>query len=379
MAISGKKPRLKRFLTQALSGAITLAFCGMAAALVVIGSQGLTNQAAAAPEPDAAPTPVVAVTRLAQQAGFHATRRFLGQVEAQREIDLAFEFGGRLLRLTVEEGDLVAQGDIIAELDTELLQADQARLEASRRALDAQLTFAQSQIDRATRLAADGFATQERLDQARASVDELLARRDELDAGLLSVEISLRKSVITAPLNGHVTGRFVDPGSVLAAGQPVLGLTESGSPLVRVGLPLSLDPAEIGTPEIEIDGQVFPAQLVSTRPDIDPQTRTRTAIFSLQDDVPAAFGQTIALTLELPRSVEGLWLPLGALREGEQGVWNVLVVEDETVRIASVEILHTRAEQAYVRGSFGTEALLITDGAHRLVPGQRVQPSLVEG
>ncbi|MEL6953053.1 MAG: efflux RND transporter periplasmic adaptor subunit [Pseudomonadota bacterium] len=379
MADAIKGRGLRKFLTHAFSGALTLAFCAGAAVLVVVGSQGLSNRAAAAPEPEAAPVPTVAVQRVVEQDSFTVTRRFLGQVEAQSEVDVAFEFGGTLMRLLVDEGDHATQGDVIAELDTELLVADQSRLEAERRALQAQLSFAESQSQRAVRLAEDGFASQERVDQAQASQAELAARIDALDARLLSIEISLRKSVITAPVTGQVTARFVDPGSVLSAGQPVIGLTETGPAIVRVGLPLSLDPSDLDAPEIEIDGEHHRATLIGTRPDIDPVTRTRTALFALQADIPAVFGQTIALSLEIPQSTAGLWLPLSALRAGEQGVWTVLVVQDDMVRVASVEVLHTSGERAYVRGSFGAEALLVADGAHRLVPGQQVQPILGEG
>ena len=108
------------------------------------------------------------------------------------------------------------------------------------------------------------------------------------------------------------------------------------------------------------------------RPDIDPVTRTRTALFALDTDDAPTFGQTATLSIDMQIAARGTWVPVDALQEGSGSIWNVLVVEDGTVRTAAAELLHAETDRAFVRGSFAEGATLIRSGAHRVVPGQEV-------
>ncbi|MEO0903652.1 MAG: efflux RND transporter periplasmic adaptor subunit, partial [Pseudomonadota bacterium] len=110
-------------------------------------------------------------------------------------------------------------------------------------------------------------------------------------------------------------------------------------------------------------------------PDIDPTTRTRTALFALDTDVPLTFGQTATLLIDVTVTAQGAWVTLDALQQGSGSIWTVLVVEDGIVRTAAVEVLFQQSDRAFVQGSFSEGAQLIATGAHRVVPGQQVQIS----
>jgi RND family efflux transporter MFP subunit len=281
--------------------------------------------------------------------------------------------------LNVEEGDRVEEGQVIARLDTELLDADVMRLEASRAAAKAQLAFADARLSRAEELQKQGFASAERFDEALAMRDELVNRIAETDAALHAVQINKAKSSLHAPFSGRIGAQSVEANETITAGQPIMSIIETTAPEFRVGLPLDVAVETLKSAHISIAGREIPATLRQLRPDIDPVTRTRTAIFSLDTQTEMLFGQTAALLMETTVEERGAWVPVDALQSGDGSVWRLLVVQDDRVRHAAVEILHIEGTKAFVRGSFDETSRIVAAGAHRVVPGQTVTVIGAEG
>jgi hypothetical protein len=111
------------------------------------------------------------------------------------------------------------------------------------------------------------------------------------------------------------------------------------------------------------------------RPDIDPVTRTRTALFDVDAGADLAFGQTARLILRETHQTPGVWVAATALREGLRGQWTLLAVDaDNTVRALSVQVVHIAGDQVYVRGAFPDGLRLIASGPQRVTVGQMVAP-----
>lgn len=368
-----KPGRFRRIGRAVLNAIVTLSFVAAAAVAALMGSDILADRAEAGAASSVADPIPVRVQPLILTDGFGYERAFTGQVEANASATLSFERGGRLADLAVREGDAVSKGQRLATLDTALLRAERDRLSASREATLARLPPAESRLARAQALRQDGFASEEALEQARADRDELLGRLREIDAAIASVDVSLDKSELFAPFDGHIGQRNVDGGETLAAGTPVLTLIETAAPRVRVGLPLSLDLTGLDEVEVTVASTAYRARLEQIRPDIDPVTRTRTAIYELETDSTLTVGQTATLFVRDDVDATGSWVPLDALQEGIGGAWTILTVEDDVVRTATVEIRHAEATRAYVRGTFPPGTRMIASGAHRVVPGQQVR------
>ena len=358
-----------------LIGRVLLTFAVIAGAgyAVQFGSGELARRAEAAPLPEAAQLIPVSASPLTIVDGYNVTRAFVGQVEPQKTVSLSFELSGRLQAIGADEGDWVTEGQVLASQDLSLLTSEETRLQASRTAAEAQLRFAMQTVERNEELTRRGFATQAGLDEALSRQDELHARIAEIDASLENVAIRVAKSQIIAPFDGRVTERLVDGGEPLGAGQRVFGLVELRKPQVRIGVPLDLTEAQLEAAEIEIGADVYPAALVTLRPDIDPVTRTRTAIFEIDTETQPAFGQTARLMVAETIMEPGLWLPTTSLQEGLRGQWTILTVDPEqTVRAASVEILHAESDRVYVRAAFPDGTMLINEGPQRVTVGQQV-------
>lgn len=368
---------LKRGGRMVLRLTLTIAVIAGAVLVVQAGTSELTRRAEAVPTPDAAPVIPVSASPLTQSDGYTVQRAFIGQVEPQKTVSVSFELAGQLSEISVDEGDRVRAGQVLARQDLSLLESERTRLRASRAAAEAQLRFAEQTVERRGELNERGFASQAGLDEALARQDELLARLAEIDASLENVAIRVAKSTLTAPFEGRVTERLVDGGETLGPGQRVLSLVALRQPQARIGVPLDLTEADLKEAQIDLDGTLLKARLVALRPDIDPVTRTRTAIFEIgkTDDPMAtpAFGQTARLIVSEQIATPGIWVPITSLKEGVRGQWTLLTVDpQQVVRAAVVEVLHAETARVFVRGAFAPGTMLIDAGPQRITVGQLV-------
>jgi RND family efflux transporter MFP subunit len=358
---------------------LTTAIVAGAAFAVQFGAAELTRRADAAPTPEAAPAIPVVTYPIGFSTGYDVPRAFVGQVEPQKTVAVSFELPGQLAAIMVDEGDSVTSGQILARQDTALLKAEKEQLLASRAATEAQLKLANQTLERNERLNKSGFTSQAGLDNALARRDELAGRMAEIAAGLQNVDIRIAKAEVRAPFDGRVTTRNVDGGETLGAGQSFLNLVETRAPVVRVGVPLDFDEAELAQARIDLGGMIYEATLETLRPDIDPVTRTRTAIFEIDAAADAAFGQVARLQVTERVETSGFWVPLTSLKEGVRGQWTLLAVDaEDIVRTATVEILHAESDRVFVRGAFPEGVRLIEEGPQRVTVGQRVAVNVSE-
>ena len=158
------------------------------------------------------------------------------------------------------------------------------------------------------------------------------------------------------------------------AGQAILRLVESDQIEARIGVPESVASSLEPGDEYQIlwEGRSNAAVLKTVLPEINPATRTLTAVFTLSNQ-RLPLGAVVELALETQVPTPGYWLPLTALTESDRGLWGVFVIRDDSsVERRLVEIIHAEANQAYVRGTLNPGERVVKTGVQRIVPGQRV-------
>ncbi len=325
-----------------------------------------------------APIPV-ATQIITLDRSFIVTDRFVGRLEPARETSPAFERAGLVTEMLVEEGDRVEQGQLLARLDTEPLEAQRLQLVAERGERVADLELAKLTAKRQERLHLEGHASGQRYDEARLAVDSLNAAIQRIDAAIRGIDIDLEKSLLRAAFPGRIAERFVDEGRVVSSGTPVLRLLESQRPQARIGLsPEIAAGLSVGdTVVLESNSWSREAWLLALRPDLVSGTRTVPALFALSEAEDLPFGEIVELAVTREVAAEGAWVPLAALSEGPKGLWQILtVVEDEAaghrVGREAVDIRHVTGERAYVRGTLADGARIIVGGSNRVVPGEPV-------
>lgn len=340
-------------------------------ALTSSGCNGAENDAAVEP----APLPVETL-QLRALDEYEVRRTFSGTVRSRRASQLGFERPGLVDEVFVDEGDVVKEGELIAKLDTAQLRVARRRVAASLKQAQAGVGISTLTADRLSELADEQYISRQSADEARFNLETAEARRLELRAALAQIDVDLEKSRLVAPFSGTVSTRLVDEGTVVAAGSPVVRFREADEREAVIGVPRTV-PIEAGSrQELALDGQSFEATVSALVGDVDARTRTVTVIVALPPELEAADGQVVDLVHRRRVVDSGFWVPTTALTEGLKGLWTVYAVEPDgeagTVRREAVEVLHAEAERAFVRGTLEDADQIISDGLHRVVPGQRV-------
>lgn len=358
---------------------LTLAVAAAAGAAVLAG-HALLSANATEPGP-AAPLTSVRVIEVRPTHDYTVTRRFTGQIEAAARVDLGFELGGRLAELLVAEGDVVAQGAVLARLDTSALIPERAALEAELAALQADAELARLTLARQDALTERGFRAVAAQDEARLALARIEAGMAATAARIAGVDVRLEKSILRAPFAARIGARQIDAGQTVAAGQPVLVLFEAGPARARVGLPPDLAATlQPGDPvALELGGVVRAATVLHLRPDLDPLTRSRPVVLTLQEAAPV-LGETVSVILEQRIQTPGFWAPLAALREGARGSWSVMALrpapEGDRVQPAAVEVIHGEGARVFLRGDLPPGARIVAEAPDRVAPGQLVLDQL---
>lgn len=372
-ATSGFRKALNRVLTVT----VTLLVCGAATAAVIGGFSLITAEGDTAPG-IAAPRTSVGVISVELTSGYTVTRRFTGQVEAAARTDLGFELGGRITEVLVEEGDVIAAGTVMARLDTSALIPERAALEAELAAFAADAELARLTLARSDALTERGFRSVAAQDNARLTLARAEAGMAAVRARIAGVDVRLEKSVLTAPYPARIGARMADPGQTVAAGQTVLVLFDTEPARARVGLPpeLAAGLALGDTVTLALGGAELAATLRQIRPDLDPNTRSRSVVVTLPEGAAPVLGDTVALLLTQPVDDPGFWAPLSALREGVRGSWSVMAVEataagDRTLP-AAVEVIHSDGNRVFLRGNLPPGARIVAEAPDRVAPGQLV-------
>jgi HlyD family secretion protein len=134
------------------------------------------------------------------------------------EVRVGAERAGRLVRVAVQEGQVVHRGDLLAEIESEELKAalDESRARVAE--ADAEIRLAELNRERRQKLVEERILAQHDFDQATRDLDIARARRQTAQATVERYEAQIRKSRIVAPIGGHVTARKVDAGQTVEAG-----------------------------------------------------------------------------------------------------------------------------------------------------------------
>ncbi|MDJ0948417.1 MAG: efflux RND transporter periplasmic adaptor subunit [Alphaproteobacteria bacterium] len=371
--MSDPKP-LKNWRNIVFTGLAALAMLGLMGAGIGV----LHWRANATPTAELPPPLSVATTVIRMEDGYKVRKRFAGRTEPARETRLSFERAGLVTAILFEEGERIEQGAVVARLDIEPLQVQRVRLLAQRRNVEAQLQLARLTTDRRRVLKDKGHSSVQRFDDARFSAAALAAEIDEIDAAVRALDIDITKSEVRAPFAGVAAERLVDEGAVVSSGTPILRLLETDRPVARIGISpdLAAHLSEGETYRLTINTRELEGRLTAVRPDLLTGTRTVTALFEISDHARLSFGEIVEVELERHAAQTGAWLPLTALVEGRKGLWTVFTVVDgpdgPVVAREAAEMLHVEADRAFVRGTFAAGSRVITDGTHRVIPGQRV-------
>ncbi|MGI3165434.1 efflux RND transporter periplasmic adaptor subunit [Pseudooceanicola sp. 200-1SW] len=338
----------------------------------VLASDGAGAEDSAAP---AAPRPVVTEIVSADPT---RQRAFPGTIEAKHEADLAFQTIGRIARLDVAPGDVVAAGDVLAVLDRVSLQEDVSAAEAALSSARAEADFAEQSYARVRTLADRDIAAQAQVEQALARRDATAAQVAAAEADLASAREALTYGSLTAPMDGVVLAAPVEAGTVVSAGTTVVtlaGLSDREAVIDVPGDFLALLPEEAQFELRRHEGgeRAVAARLRLVEPVADEALRARRLRLSITGDESLfRIGSLISATY-LAEAQAVTTLPLSALTGSEEApaVWRVGpgARRVHLVPVTLGAVLDGRVE---VRSGIAVGDEIIVRGARSLQDGQTV-------
>ena len=327
---------------------------------------------------------------LVLQDSYQVENKFVGKVIAKQDANLGFEFAGIINTLHVIEGQQVKKGQLLAELNTQLLLIERTQLEAQLQQAQAEFDLIEANLTRLSSLSKRGFTSEQNIDELSSQKRVITANIRSTLSALEASQYRIDKSKLLAPFDGIVSRRDIAQGEVVAAGSTAFRLLKTGASAVTVGVPASFISQLQGEDhQLEIAGVDYPAKLLSIGNEVNAVTRTISLRFALADDAPVYNGQLAYLALSQAYQQPGYWLPLSAITDGVRGMWNIYTLEQDLVqrdledpkqlsaaefqlKSTTVTVLHATETAAYVQGDLQHNQAYVSAGIHRFVPGQRV-------
>jgi HlyD family secretion protein len=241
-------------------------------------------------------------------------------------VNVGTQISGTVKTLQADFNDRVQAGQILAELDPALIEADIARARAELASAEATLRLAQVRENRNRELVAKGFVNQAQLDDSvkerEAAESQLRAARAALDRQ----QVNLRYSVIRSPISGIVVARNVDIGQTVAASFQTPVLFQIAQDLKQMQIYASVAEADVGAirigqtvkftvdafPERDFSGTVGQIRL---NPTVQQNVVTYNVVVAVNNDEEILLpGMTANVQITLRTRDDVLRVPNAALR-----------------------------------------------------------------
>lgn len=334
----------------------------------------------------AGPIPVTVVAAETRDVPIHLNA--LGTVQALNTVTVMPQVGGQLKALHFDEGQAIARGDLIAEIDPRSYQAALDQALARQRQNVAQLSASRSTLKRYEELARQQFVSAQDLENQRQTVRQQEAMIAGDAAAVEEARIQLGYTRIHAPIDGIAGLRQVDVGNLVQANNTALVVLTQVNPInVMFTLPAQdLDlvrAAQAASPLTVSALDRTDSHLLAGDGElkvIDNQIDASSGTFRLKAEFPNAGqplwpGQFVNVRMRVRTVHNGLVVPTQAVLRGPDGEYVYKVAADNTVHMQPVATAGEAGDTRMMIAD-GLEAgdRVVTEGQFRLKPGAEVKP-----
>ena len=302
---------------------------------------------------------------------------YTSTLEAWTKINVTPEVGGKIARINVQEGDRVAPGQVLAELETETIRLQLRQAQAAVAVAEAAYADALRNKERMDRLIKENAVSEQQREKVQLAYDSAAAQLEQARAGLNLAQHALDISIMRAPFSGIIASKNAEVGDVI---NPMMGGFGGGAGGVltlmdysRVKIEIEVSQEAVirmskGQPAIvkiaALAGREFPGTVSLVNLTADPLSRKfRAEITADNPDLvlrPGTFGE---VTLEVSSHADALVIPQKAVI----GDRYVFVAEDgkavrREIRLGlqnhtTVEVVSgiSEGELVIVEGNYGLE------------------------
>ncbi|RDJ22080.1 efflux RND transporter periplasmic adaptor subunit [Bosea caraganae] len=355
-------------------------------AVLALGASGLpwfTHEAQAQAGPNVPATPVQVAAAQREDVPVYLTG--LGTVQAFNTVTVRAQVDGQLQKVLFTEGQMVKQGDVLAEIDPRSYQAAFDQATAKIQQDQANLNNAEAMLARDQKLASQDFASQQTLDTQRSTVEQLKAQVAQDQAARDAAAVQLSYTKLVAPLSGRTGVRLVDAGNIVHAAdstglvvitqtQPisvVSPLPEAQLPLVHAALNAGAVPVTAFTGDGATELGSGTLSLISNQ--IDQASGTIQLKSTFPNSTESLWpGQFVSLRLQQQIVRNAVTIPSAAVQRGQAGFFVYVVGSDDVIQAHPVELGQIAAGRSIVRQGVAEGERVVTSGAYRLEPGIKV-------
>ncbi|MFA8384706.1 MAG: efflux RND transporter periplasmic adaptor subunit [Pelagibaca sp.] len=306
-----------------------------------------------------------------QSADGDVTRQFFGHVVAKETVDLAFQVGGQIVELPLIEGERIAEGTVVAQLDLEPFQLalDQARVRKDQ---------AERTLERLQRLQGSTVS--------QVSVDDAETALQLADLAVRNATRELNNATLLAPFDALVAARNVANFSTIAAGTPVARLHDMSELRIEIDVPEVLfqragtDPSVVLSAQFPTDDRRYPVTPREFNAETSQvgQTYRITLGMAPPEGRTILPGSSVTVYATLDAGVSDILIPASAVNISNDGSPNVMVftptgADEGTVARRPVTVEPTLRGDVRVTEGLAPGEEIVASGASRLDDGDRVR------
>jgi len=290
-----------------------------------------------------------------------------GSVQSDDMVNVSSEVGGRIIKLTTDEGRYVQKGDLIAEIDLEGITKQMAELQKSQE-------LAKELFDRQSRLWDQKIGSEIQYLQAKNNLERL-------ETSMETLEFQMTKSKVFAPISGAVEMVLIHEGEMASPGAPIIQILNTSKLKVVADAPENLlgaialrDRVSVVLPALSdtIDSKVT---LLGRR--IDPSNRT----FEVEVGLPSSRGLKPNLLAEIlvnDYTEEDVFIvPLELIQQEVGGKDFVMVSrsdgKEHRAKKVYIETGNSYNAEIVITSGLTDEHVLIMDGARGLADNELIE------
>jgi multidrug efflux system membrane fusion protein len=354
-----------------------------AALLVLAGITGTWYRlqgggpALAAKPPARAGVPVSVATVARQDVPIYLSG--LGTVQASFTVGIHPQVDGKLQEVLFTEGQHVKKGDVLAKIDPRLYQAALDQAKAKKAQDEALLVAAEKELKRFKDLALKYVEPQQNVDRQQGTVDQLKAAIAADEAMIETAQTNLDYTNITAPSDGRMGVRLIDPGNVVRASdsgsiatltlmQPIAVLfTLPARALQDVRDAMARGPVEVVAFDQDNRLALSIGKLLLIDNVIDQSTATiRLKAMFANEGERLWPGEFVNARVLLDMRSNAAVIPSSAVQRGPQGLFTWVVTKNGTVDARSIQVDPGSNELTVVTSGLKEGERVVTAGQYKL-------------